>query len=99
MIASDGRAMAAKSEEGAPECCFAHEDPNEPSHDFLLCAGSQILFEIRQQIFLELGYTTSAAVAPNPMLAKMVVLVLESFFVRPLTKSFISRIFPGLFGV
>jgi hypothetical protein len=41
-------------------------------HAFLLCIGSQIAYRIRLHFYLALGFTTSAAVAANPMLAKMV---------------------------
>jgi nucleotidyltransferase/DNA polymerase involved in DNA repair len=55
-----------------PPSTFAHEeDPLNPSHDLLLAVGSQVLFEIRSRLFDTLGYTTSAAVAPNCMLAKV----------------------------
>jgi nucleotidyltransferase/DNA polymerase involved in DNA repair len=55
-----------------PPSTFAHEeDPLNPSHDLLLAVGSQVLFEIRSRLFYTLGYTTSAAVAPNCMLAKV----------------------------
>lgn len=54
-----------------PLSSFAHEDPSDPSHDFLMAVGSQIAFEIRSTLFREMGLTTSAGIAPNCMLAKV----------------------------
>ena len=50
---------------------FSLEDADFPSDDYLLCVGSQLAFEIRQRLFLQTGFTTSAGIAPNPMLAKL----------------------------
>ena len=54
-----------------PPVDFSLEDPESPSDDYLLCVGSQLAFEIRQRLFLQMGLTTSAGIAPNPMLAKL----------------------------
>jgi nucleotidyltransferase/DNA polymerase involved in DNA repair len=54
-----------------PPSTFAHEDPLNPSHDLLLAVGSQVVFEMRCRLFELLGFTTSAGVAPNCMLAKL----------------------------
>ena len=50
---------------------FACEDLSNPSHDLLMAVGSQICFEMRSRLFETLGFTTSAGVAPNCMLAKL----------------------------
>lgn len=54
-----------------PVLDFADEDPLHPSDDFVMSIGSQLMFEIRWAVFRDLGYTTSAAIAPNMMLAKV----------------------------
>ncbi len=50
---------------------FTDEDFAGPSDDLLFSVGSQIAFEIRLRLFERTGFTTSAGVAPNPMLAKL----------------------------
>ena len=62
---------AALLTDSQPPIDFSHEDPLNPSDDYLMCVGSQIAFEIRSQLFAEMGMTTSAGIAPNMMLAKI----------------------------
>ena len=54
-----------------PPTDFSLEDASAPSDDYLLCVGSQVAWEIRALLFLRMGLTTSAGIAPNPMLAKL----------------------------
>ena len=62
---------ALRSDDVRPLNDYAHEDPSDPSHDLLMLVGSQLAWEIRQRLFESMGYTTSACVAPNCMLAKL----------------------------
>jgi hypothetical protein len=62
MAAAAAAATAAAAEDGGVDAA---------THDALLCIGAQICFEIRCAVFDQLGFTTSAGVAPNCMLAKM----------------------------
>lgn len=50
---------------------FSSEDINNPSINYMLCIGSQIVFEIRSYLFDECGLTTSSGISYNPMLAKL----------------------------
>lgn len=71
---SDGVAaedLATYPDDIAPPHSFSHEDPLDPSHDYLMAVGSQIAFEIRKTLFETLGFTTSSGIAPNCMLAKL----------------------------
>ena len=54
-----------------PPVDFSLEDPDNPSDDYLMAVGSQVAFDMRTALFLQRGLTTSAGIAPNPMLAKL----------------------------
>ena len=70
-VAAGGGGVEGVASLFAPPVDFSLDSVDNPSDDFLLLVGSQVAFDIRQSLFVQMGLTTSAGIAPNPMLAKL----------------------------